>query len=197
MNARPVWLFMAATAMATTVSTLTATALVKADSAEPTAVTCTCEAPALAPVAPVAEAPVVQAPAPEPASEPASEPMDVVPDEVPDPLAESPRASQLHANVEGSLDKAVIRRVVRAHIAEVRTCYNEGLAEDPELAGRVMIGFTIDPDGEVDRAEVASSDLGDGEVAECIAEAIAGWRFPKAADGQPVHVSYPFVLEPG
>jgi outer membrane biosynthesis protein TonB len=188
---RPVWIFMAATAMATTVSTLAATALVKAEATEPVAVTCTCDVPTPvavpAPAPPAAEAPpaptVPQAPAVEASTDEAST------DETSEQAAEPPKAE-----VEGALDKEVIRRVVAAHINEVRHCYNEGLAGDPSLAGRVVVHFTIDPRGKVTRS-TAESEM-EGEVPTCIAKAVGRWAFPKPREGE-VKVSYPFLLEPG
>jgi hypothetical protein len=177
-EARPVWMFMAATAMATTISTLTATAMVKADATEPTAVTCACEAPAAVPVfaTPPAspEPPVV-----------AAEPRVVSSDDEPAPKAE----------VIGALDKDLIRRIVRAHIDEVRYCYDEGLSHDPELSGSVIVQFVIGSEGKVTRS-TARSEM-EGEVPECIAKAVGRWMFPRPADGEDVVVSYPFVLEPG
>lgn len=189
MHARPVWLFMAATAMATTVSTLAATAMVKAESSEPIAVVCSCETPP-APAPAVVEAPT---PTPTEIAEPVAPPAEAEPVQT----ERVPIARQAKATVEGPLDKDIIRRIVRAHINEVRYCYNEGLAEDPALAGRVVVAFTIGPKGSVTNSEVTSTDLADEGVAECISEAVARWKFPKSKGGEPVQVTYPFVLEPG
>lgn len=178
-QARPVWMFMVATAMATTISTLAATAMVKAEATEPTAVTCTCEAPAAAAV------PVVAPPArPEPPVQAANPP------QAPEPHAVAPKAE-----VRGTYDEAILRRIVRAHIAEVRHCYNQGLAQDPELAGRVSVEFVIGAEGKVTRS-VAHSDMG-GDVPDCIAKAVGRWMFVRPADGEDVVVTYPFELEPG
>lgn len=184
-QARPVWMFMVATAMATTVSTLAATAMVKAEATEPTAVTCACEAPA-----PVS---VVAAPLPEPpvqAVEPSVQAEAPVQAEEPPPAVRTPKAE-----VIGALDKDIVRRIVRAHIDEVRYCYNEGLKLDPELAGRVVVDFVVGSEGKVTRS-TAKSDM-DGEVPECIAKAVGRWMFPLPGDDQDVHISYPFELEPG
>jgi outer membrane biosynthesis protein TonB len=182
-QARPVWAFMVATAMATTISTLAATAMVQADSTEPAAVTCACEAPAVAPL--VAAPPVQQVDAPVQAEAPVQQAETPAPAVDPTPKAE----------VDGALDKDLIRRIVRAHIDEVRYCYNEGLEHDPELAGRVVVDFVIGSEGKVTRS-TADSDM-EGEVPECIAKAVNGWLFPRPADGEDVSVKYPFVLEPG
>lgn len=186
-----IWMFMAATAMATTVSTLAATAMAEAESAEAVQVTCECEAVEAACPAPaaseVAPAPEVT-PAPERA--PAPTPAPTI-----KPTAKAAPAETV--DVEGGLDKAIIRRVVRAHIGEIRYCYNQGLSEDPELAGRVVVQMTIGSDGKVAEATVASTDIEETEVPQCIAEAAARWRFPKPPGAKNAVVTYPFVLEPG
>lgn len=187
---RQVWMFMAATAMATTVSTLAATAMVQADATEPVAVTCACDTPTPV-VVPSSSAPEAEAPAPQP--EPVERDHAVTPPMEQGITVAPPPA----AKVEGALSKEVIRRIVRAHVNEVRHCYNEGLASDPELAGRVVVQVTIGgADGKVTRSEVESTNL-EGEVPECIAKAMERWMFPTPADGKNVTVTYPFVLEPG
>jgi|GEM_PF-1736681 len=108
-----------------------------------------------------------------------------------------PKVRQAKASVKGSLDKDIIRRIVRAHINEVRYCYNKGLTKDPALKGRVAVQFTIGATGKVSAAEVSSTTLSDEDVADCIAKAVKRWKFPKPSGGGNVVVTYPFVLEPG
>ena len=108
-----------------------------------------------------------------------------------------PRVRQSKATVKGALDKDIIRRIVRAHINEVRHCYNKGLAKDEELAGKVTIDFTIAATGKVSDAEVDTTTLSDEDVGKCIAKAVKRWKFPKPRGGGVVVVKYPFVLSPG
>lgn len=96
----------------------------------------------------------------------------------------------------GVLDKEAIRKVVRAHIVEVRDCYNEGLKKDPELAGRIVVGFEIAASGAVGRSEISESTLADAQVGACVAAAVKSWTFP-APQGGSVEVAYPFLFEPG
>ncbi|MBC8070727.1 MAG: TonB family protein [Deltaproteobacteria bacterium] len=107
---------------------------------------------------------------------------------------------QIHppvAEVVGALDKEVIRRVVRAHIDEVRSCYNSGLVRDPRLAGRVVVQFAVGPTGAVQSASVTSSTVADDAVNNCILGAVQRWKFPVPEGGGTVSVTYPFVLEAG
>ncbi|MBL4686077.1 MAG: TonB family protein [Nannocystaceae bacterium] len=99
------------------------------------------------------------------------------------------------ASVTGVLDKHVIRRIVRAHIAEVRYCYNEGLSTQPELQGRVSVQFTIASSGTVEDASIASTTFDNAEVVECIAGAVKRWQFPRS-EGESTVVTYPFVFNP-
>jgi TonB family protein len=109
----------------------------------------------------------------------------------------TPQVRQATAEVQGALDKDIIRRIVRAHINEVRACYNTGLAKNPNLEGRVAVSFVITGTGTVGSAAVQESTVKDGEVGKCIAKAVKRWKFPKPQGGGNVIVSYPFNLSPG
>ena len=101
------------------------------------------------------------------------------------------------AQIQGGLDKDLIRRVVRAHINEVRSCYNAGLTKDPNLQGRVAVNFVIAGTGKVASAVVQESTIKDASVGNCVAKAVKRWTFPKPRGGGNVIVTYPFNLTPG
>jgi len=108
-----------------------------------------------------------------------------------------PRVRQAKATVTGALDKDIVRRIVRAHINEVRHCYNQGLARDPNLDGRVTVNFTIDERGRVSASSEHSSTLTDRGVTQCVVKAVKRWKFPKPKGGSTVEVRYPFVFGEG
>ena len=99
------------------------------------------------------------------------------------------------ANVRGSLDKEIIRRVIRKHINEVRFCYEQQAMKNPKLEGKVTVNFTISPEGAVVSSAVQASTLGNASAENCIAQAVRRWSFPKPQGGGIVQVSYPFVLK--
>lgn len=101
------------------------------------------------------------------------------------------------AQVDGALDRDIVRKHVRKHINDVRACYNLGLTPSPNLQGRVAIEFVIAPSGKVSESKVQATTMKDPGPSECIAEAVRGWRFPRPEDGEPVTVIYPFNLSPG
>ncbi len=108
--------------------------------------------------------------------------------------AKVPRIRSGQADVHGSLSKEVIRRIIGRHINEVRFCYEQELNSRPDLQGRVAVKFIISPTGAVQTAAVATSDLGNAKVEQCIAQAVRRWTFPAPEGGGIVVVTYPFVL---
>jgi TonB family protein len=108
-----------------------------------------------------------------------------------------PQVRQAKAQVQGALDKDIIRRIVRAHINEVRSCYNAGLTKNPNLQGRVAVNFVITGTGKVGSSVVQESTIKDSSVGNCIAQAVKRWTFPKPRGGGNVIVTYPFNLSPG
>jgi hypothetical protein len=108
-----------------------------------------------------------------------------------------PQIRHAKAQVQGALDRDIIRRIVRAHINEVRSCYNAGLTSNPNLQGRVAVNFVIGGSGKVMSSVVQESTIKDSSVANCIAKAVKRWTFPKPRGGGNVIVTYPFNLSPG
>ena len=99
------------------------------------------------------------------------------------------------AEVRGSLDKEIIRRIIRRHINEVKFCYERELVKTPNLMGRVMVQFTIAGTGGVIASIVQASTVNNPSVEQCIAQAVRRWEFPKPQGGGIVVVTYPFVLK--
>ena len=90
----------------------------------------------------------------------------------------------------GTLAASAVREVVRRHVREVSRCHQ---SVDASLEGRFTLRFVIAPDGSVGSAAVANASDTVRGVADCVAQAARGWRFP-APEGGSVTVSYPFVL---
>lgn len=95
------------------------------------------------------------------------------------------------AAVVGALDKDIIRRIVRRHFARLRYCYERQLASNPNLAGSVVVRFTIAASGDVVAVQDAGSTIGDTKVKECVFQTVRAMTFPKPKSGI-VIVTYPF-----
>ncbi len=97
------------------------------------------------------------------------------------------------ADTHGGLSRESVRRVIRQHVNEVRFCYEQGLLDRPDLAGRVTVSFLVAPAGTVQTSAVASATIEDRDVQSCLTSAVRRWTFP-ASEG-PTMVTYPLVFE--
>jgi hypothetical protein len=100
------------------------------------------------------------------------------------------------ASVRGSLDKEIIRRIVRHNINQVRYCYEQALTKQPKLDGRLVAQFTISGTGAVIASVVQSSTLHSPAVEMCVVNAIRRWEFPAPEGRGLAIVSYPFQFTP-
>ena len=96
--------------------------------------------------------------------------------------------------VTGSLDKELIRGVIRDHLSQVRYCYEKALVRSPGLFGKVNTVWTIGADGRVRDAKVDSTTMAHPEVSSCITSKILTWSFPRPRGGGTVVVRYPFIF---
>jgi hypothetical protein len=103
----------------------------------------------------------------------------------------------------GSLDKEQIRGVVHANREQIRECYDAALEAEPLVAGRLVFGWTIGRAGATRNVHVLTRDLTskpspvvEGQLASCIAAALATWTFPEPRGGGQIEVVYPFVFSP-
>lgn len=106
--------------------------------------------------------------------------------------SQAPTPADTQAEAGPPLSRDEIRVVVRAKMPEVRACFDAGLAEAPDIGGRVLLRFTINTDGRAGPVEIAEDELG-ASVAGCLAEAVEHWQFPRPRGG-PVTIAYPFVF---
>jgi hypothetical protein len=97
----------------------------------------------------------------------------------------------LAASHEDIDDATRILRVIRRYLPRVRTCYQQSLNANPDLAGRVEAAWMIDAGRVTDVQIEATPDMALGE---CIAETIARWEFGSV---EAAEVAYPFVLARG
>lgn len=79
-----------------------------------------------------------------------------------------------------------------------RACYDEGQKRIPELQGRLIINFEIDPEGTVvDASQSAQDDqIMDEEVVACVADVIKGITFEKSQRGKRTRAFHRYEFNP-
>ena len=97
--------------------------------------------------------------------------------------------------VQGSLDPALIKKVIQENRNAIRYCYERELQVKKDLAGIIKTQFIIGPGGNVTMSVVKDSTMKNPNVESCIASKIRGLLFPKPKGGGIVIVNYPFVFK--
>jgi hypothetical protein len=93
-------------------------------------------------------------------------------------------------------------RQIRARMGGVRACYMRASRFEPDLRGKLQLGFDIADSGQVAATEVEVDGLradADASVAasltSCIREQALTWRLAPEGPSGGAHVSYVFVFE--
>lgn len=109
-----------------------------------------------------------------------------------------PRVRLLSVDTEGELEVAIVRRVLRQYLRQLRFCYEKELQSDPTRSGQLTVAMVIAADG-----TVSSSSLGGGGDAmqttgACVRRVLARVKFPPFDSGVSiVTMRLSFEPEPG
>ncbi len=70
-------------------------------------------------------------------------------------------------------------RVVKSHMRALQDCFKQELKTTPDLKGKIVVRFTINPAGQVIQSSVVSSTLNHPPMENCILKRINQWKnFP-------------------
>ncbi len=85
--------------------------------------------------------------------------------------------------VMGALDQSVIRKAIREHWPDIRSCYEHELKKDPKLYGRIAVKFVISATGAVKSSKVERTTVENEAVESCVADRIKKIQFPAPKGG--------------
>ena len=114
--------------------------------------------------------------------------------EIPKGPTPAPSSSEPEDHILANLTPDMIQKVVGKYQGRMRVCYAEALQENPSLKGRISIRFTINSNGDVSNAQVASSNLGNAAMDECVMRRVSRMKFP-AFNNSPKTVVFPFDFQ--
>lgn len=100
--------------------------------------------------------------------------------------AESPRRTHT----------AEIRSKMVANMKGFKSCYEKALRQQPNLAGKVVLKWTISEDGTVKAAEVKESELKTPTAESCLIEKLQAIKFLPPDAGVESDVTYPLIFRP-
>jgi TonB family protein len=102
------------------------------------------------------------------------------------PTSATPTAPAAVAPKPGTVDPKKVTSTFAQHRAEIQSCYdraNMGGAGAQGLAGTVNIAATLNPDGGVSEAHVASSTVQNPRLESCLVDRVKSWTFTPPAGG--------------
>lgn len=69
-----------------------------------------------------------------------------------------------------------VTKVILAHNRAIQDCYKQALKKHPELRGKVVVRFSVTPEGLVDLVEVINSTIDHEQMLNCIVNRIRRWN---------------------
>lgn len=115
-------------------------------------------------------------------------------DPPPPPAGTIPTVHLPPTTVGPAYPPALVRRVIRPKIPEIRACYRVLLAATPDSHGRGQLRFTIGAEGHVVSADMEITGLRDEPFVACVLGVIRSLEFPTPPGGGELVVTYPLVF---
>jgi hypothetical protein len=99
------------------------------------------------------------------------------------PIEPAPPSADLGPDNPGKLDAEAVFAVVHAARPELVRCYEEGLARDPELWGRLELRVDQDHQGRLGRLGEQQSHFPDRKAALCVVDTLRNLGWPRPSEG--------------
>ncbi|RMF66114.1 MAG: TonB family protein [Calditrichaeota bacterium] len=90
--------------------------------------------------------------------------------------SDSPLIEEEGGNRAGGRNPDDIQAVVLRHNKAIQYCYERQLKRNPKLRGKIVVRFTITPEGTVKDVEIVYSDLNNAAVERCVVNRIRRWN---------------------
>lgn len=94
--------------------------------------------------------------------------------------------------VVGGIAAEAVDAGIEAQMEGIRACIEAERAKHPDLAGKVLVKFTIAQDGSVREATTRSTSLRNPASEACLIARVVEARFPPLQSGRLAIVHYPF-----
>ena len=82
---------------------------------------------------------------------------------------------------------------IRQNNADLKSCFQEAAARNPNLKGSMELAFEIEPAGKVNRFNIVKDEYKDPLLAECVKIKSVAWTFPAPPSGKNEVFTYTFT----
>jgi hypothetical protein len=86
-----------------------------------------------------------------------------------------------------------MKNIVARYAGKLTWCFEQALSDTPDLAGKVLISWTILPSGRVKDVQVMTDETGHEGFVACLERGVGKFLFPPGLGGE---VQYPFYFRP-
>lgn len=93
-----------------------------------------------------------------------------------------------------TLNSASVQQVVWDHREAVAGCWRRASADNPGVAGRLVLRWQIDDEGRVTSMSTTEDSTQDEVLGACIEKVVQRLQFPAPLPGEQVDVRYPFAI---
>jgi hypothetical protein len=98
-------------------------------------------------------------------------------------------------DADAELPHDVVRAALHSRARQLRGCYEQERAGNPDLAGKLVVAWTVDRRGVVRGPAVTTRTLESRSLEACVVRELERVSFPRRVGG-PSRVEYPFVFRP-
>ena len=89
-----------------------------------------------------------------------------------------------------------VDNTIESNQDEFDKCYKSAMKQkresDPAPAGRIEVGFTVNPAGRVTESNIITSEVNDMKLEKCVQETLRRISFPSNDEGRLIQTTYPF-----
>jgi len=93
------------------------------------------------------------------------------------PSSSASASTSSSSSTDKGFDVNEVRRVVIDHLADIRSCYEAAMKDEPGICGAVAIAWTIRENGAVTDARIEFSNLDSTRAERCMTAAATSWTF--------------------
>lgn len=91
-------------------------------------------------------------------------------------------------------DRAAVAKAIKRNLTALQYCYEYETKKIQTLHGKVVVRFTVEPNGRASEVEIDEDSVGSPGLRRCIERTVRGWAFPAAQAS--CEYSHPFVFTP-
>ncbi len=97
--------------------------------------------------------------------------------------------------ISGDWNKKKVMKALLRSRPKLKLCYEDQLATNPKLGGKVVVEIKLDEKGQVQSVAIIVSGLGSVQADACILEQLKKVRFPKPGSAKPATIRASFSFE--